>query len=58
MKLHENKGVFRQTITAIADRTGYRRDVLEKDYYVICLQYMVFALRTESRIVLDHLTSP
>ena len=37
MKLHENKGVFRQTITTIAERTGYRRDVLEKDYYVVLM---------------------
>ena len=37
MKLHEDKGVFRQTITTIADRTGYRRDVLEKDYYVVLM---------------------
>lgn len=34
MKLHLDKAAFRVLIDMIHERTGYREDVLEKDYYV------------------------
>ncbi len=34
MKLHENKADFQVLISNIHKRTGYRSDVIEKDYYV------------------------
>lgn len=34
MKLHEDANAFRVLLNDIHDRTGYRLDVLEKDYYV------------------------
>ena len=33
MKLHEDINAFRVLINDIHERTGYRLDVLEKDYY-------------------------
>lgn len=35
MKLHSDKNAFAVILNAIHDRTGYRTDVLEKDYYVV-----------------------
>ncbi len=37
MKLHEDKNAFRVLLDDIHERTGYRSDVLEKDYYVVLL---------------------
>lgn len=37
MKLHEDVNAFRVLISDIHDRTGYRLDVLEKDYYVVLI---------------------
>ncbi len=37
MKLHEDVKAFRVLINDIHDRTGYRLDVLEKDYYVVLM---------------------
>lgn len=37
MKLHEDINAFRVLISDINDRTGYRPDVLEKDYYVVLM---------------------
>lgn len=37
MKLHEDINAFRVLINDIHDRTGYRLDVLEKDYYVVLM---------------------
>ena len=34
MKLHENKDDFLVLISNIHKRTGYRSDVIEKDYYI------------------------
>lgn len=34
MKLHLDSAAFRVLIDAIHQKTGYREDVLEKDYYV------------------------
>lgn len=34
MRLHEDGNAFRVLLNDIHDRTGYRLDVLEKDYYV------------------------
>ncbi len=34
MILHEDKDAFRLLIEIIHQRSGYREDVLEKDYYV------------------------
>ena len=35
LNLHKDKTAFRTLIERIHDRTGYRTDVLEKDYYVV-----------------------
>lgn len=35
MKLHEDKTAFRVLLERLHERTGYRTDVLEKDYYVV-----------------------
>lgn len=37
MKLHLDTSAFRVLLEQIHDRTGYRTDVLEKDYYVVLL---------------------
>ncbi len=37
MKLHEDVNAFRVLMNDIHDRTGYRLDVLEKDYYVVLM---------------------
>lgn len=37
MKLHEDVNAFRVLINNIHDKTGYRPDVLEKDYYVVLM---------------------
>lgn len=34
MYIHEDSGEFISTIEEISEITGYRMDVLEKDYYV------------------------
>lgn len=34
MKLHLDRDAFRVLISEISEKTGYRRDVIEKDYYV------------------------
>ena len=35
MKLHEDKDAFGLLLENIHEKTGYRTDVLEKDYYVV-----------------------
>ena len=37
MKLHLDKNAFRVLLDQIHERTGYRTDVLEKDYYVVLM---------------------
>lgn len=37
MKLHEDKDAFGLLLENIHDKTGYRTDVLEKDYYVLLI---------------------
>lgn len=37
MKLHEDKNAFKVLLNNIHKRTGYREDVLEKDYYVVLI---------------------
>ena len=37
MKLHQDRDAFRVLLDDIHERTGYRSDVLEKDYYVVLL---------------------
>jgi len=37
LTLHEDINAFRVLLENIHDRTGYRLDVLEKDYYVTLL---------------------
>lgn len=37
MKLHEDKDAFRFLLESIHEKTGYRSDVLEKDYYVLLI---------------------
>lgn len=37
MKLHEDKDAFRLLLENIHENTGYRMDVLEKDYYVLLI---------------------
>ena len=37
MKLHEDKTAFRVLLERIHERTGYRTDVMEKDYYVVLI---------------------
>lgn len=35
MQLHEDKEIFVDFINHIANNSGYRQDVLEKDYYIV-----------------------
>lgn len=37
MKLHEDRNAFKVLLNNIHERTGYREDVLEKDYYVMLI---------------------
>ncbi len=37
MKLHEDRNAFKVLIEDIHNRTGYRADVIEKDYYVVLI---------------------
>ncbi len=37
MKLHLDKDAFHVLIESIHNKTGYRSDVLEKDYYVVLI---------------------
>lgn len=37
MKLHQDINAFRVLLEQIRERTGYRTDVLEKDYYVVLM---------------------
>ena len=37
MKLHQDSNAFRVLLEQIHERTGYRTDVLEKDYYVVLI---------------------
>ena len=39
MKLHQDKNAFRTLLEQVHERTGYRTDVLEKDYYVVLMLY-------------------
>ena len=42
MKLHLDKNAFRVLLDQIHERTGYRTDVLEKDYYVVLMLYELY----------------
>ncbi len=37
MKLHLDKNSFKVLLGQIHDKTGYREDILEKDYYVVLI---------------------
>ena len=37
MILHNDQDAFRVLLETIHNETGYRKDVLEKDYYVVLL---------------------
>lgn len=37
MKLHQDKNAFRVLLNDVHTKTGYRADVLEKDYYVVLI---------------------
>ena len=37
MNLHVDKDAFRVLIESVHEKTGYRTDVLEKDYYVVLI---------------------
>lgn len=37
MRLHLDQNAFRVLINTIHEKTGYRTDVLEKDYYVVLI---------------------
>ena len=47
MKLHEDRNAFRVLLESIHERTGYRTDVLEKDYYVVLILKELAALQAE-----------
>lgn len=47
MKLHEDVNAFRVLINDIHERTGYRLDVLEKDYYVVLMLEELAKLQDE-----------
>lgn len=47
MKLHEDVNAFRVLINDIHERTGYRLDVLEKDYYVVLMLKELAKLQNE-----------
>lgn len=47
MKLHLNKDAFRVLIESIHEKTGYRADVLEKDYYVVLMLEELAAKQAE-----------
>ena len=42
MKLHQDINAFRVLLEQIHERTGYRTDVLEKDYYVVLMLHVSF----------------
>ena len=45
MKLHEDKDAFGLLLENIHEKTGYRTDVLEKDYYVLLILQELFQRR-------------
>lgn len=47
MKLHKDRNAFRVLLDSIHEKTGYRTDVLEKDYYVVLILNELSALQTE-----------
>ncbi|MCM1466777.1 MAG: nucleotidyl transferase AbiEii/AbiGii toxin family protein [Alistipes sp.] len=47
MKLHEDKDAFRVLLENIHERTGYRTDVLEKDYYVLLILHELAGFQQE-----------
>lgn len=47
MKLHLDKDAFRVLIETIHEKTGYRADVLEKDYYVVLMLEELAAKQAE-----------
>lgn len=47
MKLHEDRSAFRVLLESIHEKTGYRTDVLEKDYYVLLILKELAALQAE-----------
>ena len=47
MKLHQDRDAFRVLINHIHDKTGYRTDVLEKDYYVVLFLEELAAMQRE-----------
>lgn len=47
MKLHKDKEAFRLLLEMIHEQTGYRTDVLEKDYYVLLILHELACLQEE-----------
>ncbi len=47
MKLHLDKDAFRVLIDAVSEKTGYRSDVLEKDYYVVLMLEELAAMQAD-----------
>ena len=47
MKLHLDKDAFRVLVESIHEKTGYRADVLEKDYYVVLMLEELAAKQAE-----------
>ncbi len=47
MKLHEDPNAFRVLIESVHQRTGYRADVLEKDYYIVLMLRELAGLQDE-----------
>lgn len=47
MNLHDDREAFRQIIELISQQTGYRQDVVEKDYYVVLLLSELAELQSE-----------
>lgn len=46
MRLHEDKDSFRLLLETIHRQTGYRTDVLEKDYYVLLILHELTGFQT------------
>ena len=47
MKLHLDKDAFRVLIDAVSDKTGYRKDVIEKDYYVTMVLHELASFQSD-----------
>ena len=47
MKLHQDLDAFIMLLEDVHQKTGYRLDVLEKDYYVVLMLYELAAKQKE-----------